>query len=190
MASEQHQKQIVFWKKHQALLQNCADLSSKCGAKILVNWCFSSCPCVNGSDIRFSCLLQCIITIPAMRPHSFARTRPLKPRMGEEGTRPVGLRWAMGWRGGRRRAMAGLRCKSPAATATIVCFARVRRAPDLARAGLGRSRPRGPASRGDVRPLASNKSLTVSSAAAGHSMVCARGRARRRRRATAGHAPT
>ena len=73
-----------------------------------------------------------------MRPQSFARTRPLKPRMGEEGTRPVALGWAMGWLGGRRRAMAGLRaCAAGAATATIVWCARVRRA-DWARAGHGR----------------------------------------------------
>ena len=31
-----------------------------------------------------------------MRPHSFARTRPLKPRMGLGGTRRV-LRFAMAW---------------------------------------------------------------------------------------------
>ena len=66
--------------------------------------------------------------------------------------------WGHGLAG---RATAGLRGKSRAATATIVWFARVRRAPDWALAGLGRSRPRGPASReGDVRP-AVNKSLTV-----------------------------
>ena len=102
---------------------------------------------------------------------------------GEEGTRPVALGWAMGWLGGRRRAMARLRaCAAGAATATIVWFARVRRA----RAGLGRSRPRGPASReGDVRP-ASNRFVKLGPATTGHGMVCARVKSQP---ATAGRGP-
>ncbi len=29
-------KQVAFWKKHQTMLQMCADLTSRCGAKVLV----------------------------------------------------------------------------------------------------------------------------------------------------------
>ena len=29
-------KQVSFWKKHQTMLQICADLTERCGAKVLV----------------------------------------------------------------------------------------------------------------------------------------------------------
>ena len=29
-------KQVSFWKKHQTMLQICADLTDRCGAKVLV----------------------------------------------------------------------------------------------------------------------------------------------------------
>jgi hypothetical protein len=29
-------RRVMFWKKHQTILQSCADLSNKCGAKVLV----------------------------------------------------------------------------------------------------------------------------------------------------------
>ena len=34
-------RQVAFWKKHQSILQNCADLSQTCGMKILVCVCCS-----------------------------------------------------------------------------------------------------------------------------------------------------
>jgi len=30
-------RKVAFWKKHQTILQNCADLSNLCGMKILVS---------------------------------------------------------------------------------------------------------------------------------------------------------
>ena len=30
-------RQVGFWKRHQILLQMCADLSNRCGAKVLVS---------------------------------------------------------------------------------------------------------------------------------------------------------
>jgi len=30
-------RQVSFWKKHQTMLQMCADLTEKCGAKVLVS---------------------------------------------------------------------------------------------------------------------------------------------------------
>ena len=35
--SDQKQRQIAFWKRHQSILKSCAELSTKCGAKILVS---------------------------------------------------------------------------------------------------------------------------------------------------------
>jgi hypothetical protein len=34
--SEARAKQVLFWKKHQTMLQMCADLTKRCGAKVLV----------------------------------------------------------------------------------------------------------------------------------------------------------
>lgn len=60
MASN-HAKQIAFWKKHQTLLQNCADLSNRSGVKVLVRRLRFFLPCLNRADFR---LLQCIISVP------------------------------------------------------------------------------------------------------------------------------
>ena len=38
------QRQIAFWKKHQSIMKSCADLSTKCGVKVLVRLCFQKFP--------------------------------------------------------------------------------------------------------------------------------------------------
>ena len=56
-------RQVSFWKKHQTMVQLCADLTTRCGAKVLVSiiirlsmfWRFSN---------QISLSLQCIITMP------------------------------------------------------------------------------------------------------------------------------
>ena len=35
--TESRVRKVAFWKKHQTILQNCADLSNLCGMKILVS---------------------------------------------------------------------------------------------------------------------------------------------------------
>ena len=35
--NEARTRQVSFWKKHQMILQNCADLSNMCNVKILVS---------------------------------------------------------------------------------------------------------------------------------------------------------
>ena len=35
-ATTNHSRQTAFWKKHQSLLQNCADLTLRGGARVLV----------------------------------------------------------------------------------------------------------------------------------------------------------
>jgi hypothetical protein len=37
-SGEFRSRQVSFWKKHATMLQTCADLSEKCGAKVLVRF--------------------------------------------------------------------------------------------------------------------------------------------------------
>ena len=57
-------RRVAFWKKHQTILQNCADLSNLCGMKILVSFESASSP-LDPILIPSSSSSQCIMSIPA-----------------------------------------------------------------------------------------------------------------------------